>query len=83
MLFVGCEKYSKENKCWNCVTTITTTVSVPLEGYPQTTTMTKIVCDKDVEDKEAYEREGTLTITSTVSGISTTVRTVTNCRRQL
>lgn len=75
MLFIDCSK----EKCWDCVTTMTTTVNVPVEGYPQTTTVTNVVCDEDIE---AYEKEGTFTVTATISGISATVKTVTKCKKQ-
>ena len=70
---VGCEN----NGCHECTTTITTSVSVQLDGYPQTSTVENTVCDEDIEN---YEREGTFTVSATVSGISATSRSVTRCR---
>lgn len=75
LCFIGC---SEKELCYECKTTMTTTVSVSVAGYPQTSTTTTTKCGTEEEIAD-YEREGTLTSSSTVSGISATVRTVTRC----
>jgi len=65
--------------CFTCTTTLTTTVSPSLSGYPQTTKSSTDECN--ITEKQARELESLMTksTTTTSSGYTITVKAVCKC----
>ena len=70
----GCKKDDSTSGCYDCTTTMTTTVSVPTPGYPQTSVVTQSGCDG------LSPQTGTTTATATIQGISATTTTTVVCQ---
>lgn len=76
LIFAICICAAGCKKCYQCTTTVTTTVT---GQSPQTGTSNSDVCDKSASEIAEYERNGTNTATSSVGGFTSTVRSVTTC----
>jgi len=73
---ITCEK---DSGCWNCMTTMITQCS----GYAsETTIVTTTECDMNNNEIEIYEKLLTRTTTATTGGITCTIKSTCNCRKQ-
>lgn len=75
VLLLAAATFTSCEKCADCTTTVTTTVNVPVTGYPQTSKTTFEACDDDLEDVDGK----TVTSTSSVGNITATATARTTC----
>jgi hypothetical protein len=80
LVFISCGKNEGIfTACYTCTTTITTTTSPSLQGYPQTTTTTTTPCDLTAKQAREVEEGMTATSTTTSAGYAITVKSTCKC----
>jgi len=77
LLSYSCEKIG--NACYTCTTTIVTTVSVAVPGYPSTDKTVVEKCDWSASDAKKFEEDQTATATTSAGGVSATAKSTCKC----
>lgn len=79
VLFLSCSK--KDTKiCYTCTITYITTTDIPVEGFPQISSMDVEICEVTIEEVHEFEEKAKGSETAVIDNVTYTTNYSTKCQ---